>query len=290
MHRLVALVIATAVVAVACSSEGPAVPTVPPTTTIAPSTTPAPALTTASDGATLTTAASSTTTTIPPSLDGTELALQPVASGFDQPVFLTAPQGDSRLFVVDQVGIIWVIDERDPEVFLDIADDVAFGGERGLLGLAFHPDYTANGLFYVNYTATDGATNIVEFMVSGDPNRGDASSGTTILEISQPARNHNGGMVTFGPEGNLWIGMGDGGGGGDQFGNGQRSDTLLGAMLRILVGPGIDRYEIPDGNPFADGGGAPEVWAIGLRNPWRFHIRPGPGAHRRMWDRTCSKR
>ena len=212
-----------------------------------------------------------TTTTLVP-LGRLELALAVVADGFEQPVLAIAPPGDARLFVVDQPGIVWVTADGDPEVFLDLRDDVVFGGERGLLGLAFHPDYADNGLFYVDYVGTGNFTRIAEYAVSVDADRADPASRRVLLEIRQPANNHNGGMVAFGPDGNLWIGMGDGGGANDEFGNGQRPDTLLGAMLRIGVGPEApEPYGIPADNPYADGeDGAPEVRAIGTRNPWRF--------------------
>ncbi|NIP78248.1 MAG: glucose dehydrogenase, partial [Gemmatimonadetes bacterium] len=194
------------------------------------------------------------------------IALEAVASGLDAPVHLTAPPGDDRLFVVEQDGRIRVI--RDgalaPTPFLDITDRVESGGERGLLGLAFHPDYAANGRFFVNYTG-GGATRIEEYRVSSDADVAQPEPVRTLLVIDQPARNHNGGLLAFGPDGYLWIGMGDGGGGGDTFGNGQDPETLLGAMLRIDVDGGAP-YAIPPDNPFADGaGGAPEVWAYGLR-------------------------
>jgi glucose/arabinose dehydrogenase len=194
------------------------------------------------------------------------LSVTMVADGFDQPVLVTNA-GDDRLFVVDQPGFIWVIDEDDPQLFLDVSAEVTFGGERGLLGMAFHPDYAVNGRFYVNYTdRADGTTKIVEYAVSADPNAADPASAREILSVDQPAGNHNGGMVLFGPDGNLWIGLGDGGASDDRFDNGQNPETLLGSMVRITVGPDIAGYEIPAGNTFA----APEVWAIGLRNPWRY--------------------
>jgi glucose/arabinose dehydrogenase len=138
--------------------------------------------------------------------------------------------------------------------------------------MAFHPGYADSGRFFVNYTDLDDDTRIVEYAVSNDPDVADRASGREILTITQPAGNHNGGMIAFGPDGFLWIAMGDGGAANDSFGNGQRADTLLGAMLRIDVGPDAIRpYGIPSDNPFAAGGdGVPEVWAIGLRNPWRF--------------------
>ncbi len=282
MRRIVPIVAALAVVGAACDAAAPSVErgggvTVPPTAT----TVPAPQTTAPPDApatAPARTTAPPLQTTAPPDAPTTvtstlpvELRLEEVASGFDQPVFLTSPPRDGRRFVVDQPGLVWVLAGADPEVFLDIRSDVGFGGERGLLGLAFHPEYAANGLFYVNYTARSGATRIVEFTVSDDPDRANADSARLVLEIDQPAPNHNGGMVAFGPDGNLWIGMGDGGAANDRFDNGQRPDTLLGAMLRITVGPGVTApYATPADNPFAATGGAPEVWAIGLRNPWRF--------------------
>jgi glucose/arabinose dehydrogenase len=208
------------------------------------------------------------TTTVP--IEDLELVLTAVADGFDSPVLLVAdPDGGADL-VVEQTGRILRVDaDRTP--VLDIRSDVVDGGERGLLGLAYHPDFSDNRLAYVNYTGGDGRTVIEEFRVA--PNGTfDPASRKVILEIAQPAGNHNGGMIAFGPDGYLWIGMGDGGGSDDRFGNGQRADTLLGAMVRIAVGiEGVATYAVPPDNPFVDGGqGAGEVWATGLRNPWRF--------------------
>ncbi len=204
--------------------------------------------------------------TTEPSLPLTEvrLGLAPIAGDYNQPVFVDHIPGDDRLFVVDQPGLIWVVDDGEVDVFLDIQRLVGFGGERGLLGMAFHP--ADPGLFYVNYTDTAGDTQMVEYSVSGDPNRADPQSGGEVLSVSQPAGNHNGGMIAFGPDGHLWIGMGDGGGGNDTYGTGQRGDVQLGSMLRIAVGPENDPYGIPGRNAFE----APEVWSIGMRNPWRF--------------------
>lgn len=199
------------------------------------------------------------------------LQLQKVAGGLTQPLFLDAPQGDSRLFIVEQPGRIKVVSGGSllPVPFLDIADLVGTGGERGLLGLAFHPQYAVNGRFYVNYTDTSGDTRVAEYRAGTDPNKADRASGRVILTVDQPASNHNGGMLAFGPDGYLYAALGDGGGGGDQFGHGQRSGTLLGSLLRIDVDSG-DQYGIPADNPFVAGGGAAEVWVYGLRNPWRF--------------------
>ncbi|MEN8238320.1 MAG: PQQ-dependent sugar dehydrogenase [Actinomycetota bacterium] len=197
------------------------------------------------------------------------LVLVEVGSGFDSPVLLMAHPGGGADLVVEQSGRI-VRNDPDHSVVLDITDDVLFKGEQGLLGVAFHPRFTDVSLAYVNYVDETGRTVIEEFaVVEGVFDR---ASRRVILEVGQPAANHNGGMVAFGPDGYLWIGMGDGGGANDRFGQAQDAETLLGAMLRIDIDEQEDRaYGIPRDNPFANGvGGAPEVWATGLRNPWRF--------------------
>jgi glucose/arabinose dehydrogenase len=216
--------------------------------------------------------------------DDFELALEEVAHGLDQPVFVTAPPGDPRLFVVEKPGRIRIIRdgrvERTP--FLDIDGKVLAGGptsEQGMFALAFHPDYAANGRLYVHYTARpDGDTRVVEYRVSAsDPDRVDKATRRTVLGVNQPFRWHNGGMMTFGPDGMLWLGLGDGGVKNDPDNHGQDPKTLLGSILRLDVDQraGAKEYGIPPDNPFADGkDGAPEVWAYGLRNPWRFDIDP----------------
>jgi glucose/arabinose dehydrogenase len=207
---------------------------------------------------------------IPATAQAPTIGVQLVASGFDQPVLVTAPAADPRLFVVDQPGRIWIVKNgtRLETPFLDVRSKVAFGGERGLLGLAFHPDYRSNGRFFIDYTDKAGDTQIVAFKVSDNPDRADANSATTLLSIQQPAANHNGGWVAFGPDAYLYIGMGDGGGAGDTYRNGQNKNALLGKILRIDINSGAP-YAIPPTNPFARGGGAPEIFAYGLRNPWR---------------------
>ncbi len=205
--------------------------------------------------------------------DGEEplLRLQEVARA-ERPVHLAAPPRDARLFVVEQGGRIWILrdDQFTSRPFLDIRDRVRSGGERGLLSVAFHPDYSANGLFYVDYTDREGATRVSRFQVTEDPDAADPSSEVTLLRIPQPYANHNGGQLAFGPDGMLYIGMGDGGSAGDPMGHGQNTRTLLGAMLRLDVDAGSP-YAVPPDNPFADGvSGRPEIWAFGLRNPWRF--------------------
>ena len=202
-----------------------------------------------------------------------------VADGLDSPVWLTSPPGDARLFVVEQPGRIRVIEGGRllPMPFLDLTDRVRDGGERGLLSVAFHPHYRTNGFLYVDYTDRNGDTVIERYHVSADPARADPASAKRLLHIEQPYANHNGGLVMFGPDGMLWIGMGDGGSGGDPHDNGQNPHVLLGKLLRIDVDHG-DPYAIPRDNPYADGrGGRPEVWSIGMRNPWRFCFDPPTG-------------
>jgi uncharacterized repeat protein (TIGR01451 family) len=198
-----------------------------------------------------------------------------VASGFGNPIQVThAGDGSNRLFIVEQTGQIHIVKQRAvlPTAFLDLSDLITYGGERGLLGLAFHPNYRDNGHFYVNYTrAGDGATVIARYSVSAsNPDAGDPGSAFVLLTIDQPYGNHNGGQLLFSPfDGCLYVGMGDGGSGGDPLNNGQDIHTFLGAMLRLDVDHGMP-YAIPPGNPYVLTDGLDEIWAIGLRNPWRF--------------------
>jgi len=215
------------------------------------------------------------------SSDGTEpeplpgnftLALQSVASGLSNPVYVTTPPGDSRLFVVEQAGRIRIVQNGQLATtpFLDITSRVASGGERGLLSVAFHPQFQSNGFFYVYFTGLSGEIRVERFAVSANPDVANGASSKVILTVSHPRSNHNGGLALFGPDGMLYLGLGDGGGAGDPDKNGQNPNTLLGALLRINVDGG-DPYSIPAGNPFANRNDArPEIWAIGLRNPWRF--------------------
>jgi glucose/arabinose dehydrogenase len=199
------------------------------------------------------------------------LAVEQVASGLDQPVYLTAPEGDPRLFIVEQPGRIRVVENGRVlgKPFLDIVNKVRSGGEQGLLSVAFHPLYRSNGFLFVNYTDNKGDTRIERYTVSADRNAVDAGSAKLILAIDQRYSNHQGGLNLFGPDGMLYIGMGDGGSQGDPHGNGQNPNSLLAKLLRINVDRG-DPYTIPAANPYAKGGGRGEIWAIGLRNPWRF--------------------
>jgi len=198
---------------------------------------------------------------------------EPLLDGLDRPLAIADPgDGSGRLFVVEQAGVIRIYQggELLPEPFLDIRKRVGSrGNEQGLLGLAFHPAYSQNALFYVNYTDLNGDSVIARYSVSGDnANRADAGGEQQLLFIRQPYPNHNGGSLVFGPDGYLYLGLGDGGSGGDPRGNGQSLDTLLGKILRIDV-DSASPYAIPADNPFL-GSGAAEIWAYGLRNPWRF--------------------
>ncbi len=200
------------------------------------------------------------------------LRLELVARGLAAPLHLTAPPGDPRLFIVEQEGRIRVV--RDGQLvarpFLDIRARVGSGGERGLLSLAFHPRYAQNGFLYVNYTDNAGDTRVERYRVSADPDSVGPASATLILTVVQPYANHNGGHILFGPDSMLYIAMGDGGSGGDPQGFGQSLATLLGKLLRIDVDAATP-YAVPPGNPFVGQAGArPEIWALGLRNPWRI--------------------
>ncbi len=214
------------------------------------------------------------------SLSATELTTVRVASGLSAPIFVISPPGDlQRVFIVEQPGRIKILEGGEilPAPFLDIIDNVGYGGERGLLGLAFHPDYENNGYFFVNYTNNSGTTIISRFTVTSDPDEADPGSEFVVLTISQPYTNHNGGWIAFGPDdSHLYIGMGDGGAGGDPGNRAQDiTNMLLGKLLRIDV-DGDDfpadpnrNYAIPPDNPFVGITGDDEIWAYGLRNPWR---------------------
>jgi glucose/arabinose dehydrogenase len=202
-------------------------------------------------------------------------ALQQITTALSSPVFVTSPPGDTlRLFVVEQGGRVRVI-RRDTLLatpFLDLSGKIASGGERGLLSIAFHPLYATNGRFYVYFTDVNGDIRIVRYLVSAaDSNVADSLSADTVLAVAHPLQaNHNGGQLAFGPDGKLYAGLGDGGGGGDPDTNAQNKRRLLGKLLRLDV-DGASGYTIPADNPFAtDTSARPEIWAFGLRNPWRF--------------------
>jgi len=198
---------------------------------------------------------------------------QLVTSNLDRPVDLQ-PDGSGRLFVVEKIGHIHIIENGQliQTPFLNIEDRTNDNSnEMGLLGLAFHPNYSQNGYFFVNYTGSGGDTFISRFQVAGDPNLANPSSEVTLLRINQPYPNLNGGTLQFGPDGYLYAGLGDGGSAGDPMGNGQKTNTLLGKILRLDV-VSAEPYAIPVDNPFGN-----EVWAYGLRNPWRISFDPLTG-------------
>jgi cysteine-rich repeat protein len=206
-----------------------------------------------------------------------------VTDQLQNPVHIAAPRLDPhRIFVVEQPGRIRIIkdDTLLTTPFLAIEDHVSCCGERGLLGLAFHPDYEHNGRFFVNYTAPDGSTVIARYKVSADdPDRADRDSEQVVLHIGQPFPNHNGGETIFGPDGYLYVGMGDGGSGGDPMENGQNDDALLGKLLRMDVDVEEEPfYAVPPSNPHPEKGAALGlIWAKGLRNPWRFSFDRATG-------------
>jgi len=190
------------------------------------------------------------------------------------PIFLTAPPGDTtRLFIVEQAGRIVIVrnDTTLARPFFDIRGEIDAGGEEGLLSLAFHPQYASNGRFYVYFTDASSNIRVVRYNVSSDPDSAVESTADTVLKVAHPGQtNHNGGQLQFGPDSMLWIATGDGGGSGDPNGNGQNKHALLGKLLRLDVS-GASGYAIPGDNPFAsDTSARPEIWAYGLRNPWRF--------------------
>ncbi|HXV69968.1 MAG TPA: PQQ-dependent sugar dehydrogenase [Acidimicrobiia bacterium] len=240
--------------------------------------------TTPDDGSSTTTpgdgASSSTTSSADPDLAPLQsVSLDLILDGFQQPTVVTAPSGDDRLFVAERFGAIRVIDATGVKLdapFLDMTESVSSNGiERGLLGLAFHPDYANNGRFFIYYTDKDGRRQLSEFAVSPtDPNIAFAAGEKVIFEYEQPPNStdirHYAGNVAFGPDGFLWVSMGDGA---DSRAQGQDPNTPYGTIVRIDVDSG-DPYSIPPDNPFVDGGGLGDVWAYGLRNPWRFSIDP----------------
>jgi glucose/arabinose dehydrogenase len=212
------------------------------------------------------------------------IRLERIAAGFSRPVHIThAGDGSGRIFVVEQAGRIRILKNRalTGTPFLDIRDIVrSTGSEQGLLSVGFPPGYGGTGRFYVNYTGKQGVgdTVVARYRRGSDPDIADSASAEIILTVAQPYSNHNGGQLAFGPDGLLYIGMGDGGSGGDPFNHAQTPGSLLGKLLRIGVESGVSPYEVPTGNPFISAPGyRPEIWALGLRNPWRFSFDRGTG-------------
>ena len=266
--RRAGLILLIAVTACATSESGDptSIVTIATTTTAGPTTT-EPATSDQVVESTSTTAASTTTAVPLAPLVGLEIEL--VAEVHRPVVALTVPN-ERTLFVVDQVGRIMLVAENgDVAEFLDLTDRVGASGiEQGLLGMALHPDFQSNGRFFVYYTDLMNDSHLVEFAASGE--LADRDSARELLFVAQPTERHNAGTLVFGPDGYLWLSLGEGGA---ASANAQFPDTLLGSILRIDVDSG-DPYDVPPDNPFVDGGGAPEVWAYGLRNPWKFSIDP----------------
>ncbi len=217
------------------------------------------------------------------------LELERIVEGLASPIGIAnAGDGSGRLFVLEQIGRVRAVEPNGrlrPEPFIDISNRVLSGGERGLLGIAFHPDFRTNRRLFLHYSrAGDGATVVSEFRAAEDRRTADPGSERVVLTQAQPFPNHNGGQLAFGPDGYLYLGLGDGGSGGDPLGNAQDIGVLLGKILRLDVdaSPAGQGYAIPPDNPFAPqgvrpGGGRPEIWAYGLRNPWQFSFDPEGG-------------
>lgn len=263
-------------------------PTALPATAAPTATEPPPATATAApDAPTPTASPVATDTPAPtaaptaaPDLAGLKLELQMVAEGLRQPVFAGhAGDGSGRIFVVEQAGRIVALEADGAEAgsFLDIRQRVGSdANEQGLLGLAFDPDFAANGRLFVYYTDRRGDTVISRFQANEERTEADPDSEVVLVTQEQPAQNHNGGMLAFGPDGYLYAGLGDGGGGGDEFGNGQKLATILATLIRLDVSG--DEAAAPADNPFVGQDGArPEIWAWGLRNPWRFSFDRATG-------------
>ncbi|MHB8050415.1 MAG: PQQ-dependent sugar dehydrogenase [Coriobacteriia bacterium] len=214
-------------------------------------------------------------------LDALEIELEQVLDGFSQPLYVTgAGDGSGRIFVVEKTGLVWTVRGGiREEVFLDLSDRVSTESEQGLLGLAFSPTFADDGTVFVSYTQKDGASVLSRFTVDGGTV--DRTSEKMLLHVAQPFANHNGGMIVFGPDGYLYLGLGDGGSGGDPYDSGQNGRTLLGKMLRMdVIGGAGDPagYVVPDDNPFVGRVDMnAELWAIGLRNPWRFSFDRATG-------------
>ncbi|MCO5246329.1 MAG: PQQ-dependent sugar dehydrogenase [Anaerolineae bacterium] len=258
----------------------PATATATATVTDSPTATEAPSDTPTATATATETPAPTDTPTPEPDVSALNLELEIVADGLKQPVLAThAGDGSGRLFIVEKGGTILALaeDGAQPQPFLDITDRVgSSSSEQGLLGLAFDPDFAANGRFFVYYTDRNGDTVIARFQASDDRATGDPGSEVVLLTQDQPAGNHNGGMLAFGPDGYLYAGLGDGGGAGDRYDNGQNLGTILGTIIRLDVSG--DQAVVPVDNPLVSQDSArPEIWAYGLRNPWRFSFDRATG-------------
>lgn len=249
-------------------------PTTSPPPTLVPATVP-PTVIPPTSGPVTVSPPTDAPTDVPPSLpdattfpDSGAYIWETIVSDLARPVDLQhAGDGSGRLFIIEKVGRIriWQAGKLIEFPFLNISERVgSSGNEQGLLGLAFHPNYAENGLFFVNYTNNNGDTVIARYRVTADPNIADPSSEVVLLRVDQPFGNHNGGVLAFGPDGYLYAGLGDGGSAGDPQGNAQSLNTLLGKILRLDV-DSAEPYAIPADNPFGN-----EIWAYGLRNPWRM--------------------
>jgi len=219
----------------------------------------------------------------------TALTLTAFASGLSAPTYLIAPPGDARQFIVERAGRILIMRNGAllPRPFLDIRAGVGTAGEGGLLSLAFDPNYAANGRFYVYRTDLGGDILIERYALAGNPDQADPASALPIIRIAHPTyQNHYGGQLAFGPDGYLYLGTGDGGGAGDPNGNAQNLESLLGKLLRLDVSAAsaAEPYRIPPSNPYVNAkGNRSEIWAAGLRNPWRFAFDPGAAAGARLY-------
>ena len=300
MKRQVAAFGLFALVLAACTQPTPARNDAPPAAvaaTAAPTSAPVPVATPAAETASAD--ATSVTVVLPTPTpaaavallapDQVKLRLEPVYDGFDLPVFLThAGDGSGRIFVVEKTGKIWVIVDGVVQTspFLDVSEKITTAGnEQGLLGLAFAPDFAETGHLFINYTDRQGATIVERYTVSSSAvDQANPARAFTVLTVAQPAANHNAGMLDFGPDGYLYVPLGDGGAANDRFGNGQNPDALLGKILRLdVTSDPAQPYLIPADNPFVNAnwnGQAvrDEVWAIGLRNPWRTSFDRETGA------------